>query len=413
MTIYQGRIEGDLEPSAADNCEKVTEVTGSLRLRWPDMHFAMLERVGGDLTVQAKRSWFPNLRDVEGAVSVRAGTGKTRFPSLRHVGGETYISAETDFRDLREVGGALHINAEGCSFPNLKTVAGDFFATARAVSLERLEVVEKELYVAADAADFPQLRLIGSHANVLAAQAGFPKLHEVGGEMFIGRDENNFPRLEQVRGLIVGGHHASLPALRTVEGALRIEAEGASMPVLTSVGSLIAGGRIAFMPRLQRDGDRSPDHSMPPSRDEQASEPDAGLKKAITITLVREPHIRSTSDGRKLLIFEGTEDGRMTPLSAVHEVGDRDGRHGAVLEERLRRIGGGDRVTVAGQWVRHRWAGPDSSSHERWEFRTSRFRAGDHTLAQMGGATPAAAIDDTAPPRTSAGMPWPHRDLGR
>lgn len=107
---------------------------------------------------------------------------------------------------------------------------------------------------------------------------------------------------------------------------------------------------------------------------------DAGSKKAVTITLSREPEMSVLRTGERAVVFRGVEDGATKPLRAVfmvplHRVENNE-QGEADLDRRLRALGGGDEMTIAGQWSKNRWDGRES-----WEFRTQHFAEGRHSLS--------------------------------
>lgn len=109
---------------------------------------------------------------------------------------------------------------------------------------------------------------------------------------------------------------------------------------------------------------------------------DAGSKKALTITLSREPEMTVLRTGERAVVFRGTEEGATRPLKAVftvplHRVENSE-RGSDELDRRLRDIGGGDKLTLAGQWKKNVWQGRES-----WEFNTKHFAEGDHTLDKV------------------------------
>lgn len=109
---------------------------------------------------------------------------------------------------------------------------------------------------------------------------------------------------------------------------------------------------------------------------------DAGSKKALTITLSREPEMATLRDGQRAVVFRGVEEGGIKPLKAVfplplHRV--ENSEQGAEdLDRRLRDLSGGDKLSVAGQWKKNVWQGRES-----WEFNTKHFAEGAHTLDKV------------------------------
>jgi len=113
---------------------------------------------------------------------------------------------------------------------------------------------------------------------------------------------------------------------------------------------------------------------------------DAASKKALTITLAHEPEMRFMPSGDRVMLLRGVEDGRTSPLTAVYVVPtrttDSEDRE-AAFDQTLRGLGGGDRVSLAGQWAKRGWNDQRGQRHEAWEFKTQIFAAGDVPLDRM------------------------------
>ncbi len=148
---------------------------------------------------------------------------------------------------------------------------------------------------------------------------------------------------------------------------------------------------------------------------------DAASKKALTITLAREPEMGMLRTGERIVVFRGTEDGATRPLKGVftvplHRV--ENSEQGEIdLDRKLRALGGGDELTLAGQWSKNTWQG-----RETWEFKAQHFAEGRHSLEQVlekarierGEKSPAVESGMVAETRTAvtARRPQPARDGG-
>ena len=148
---------------------------------------------------------------------------------------------------------------------------------------------------------------------------------------------------------------------------------------------------------------------------------DAATKKALTITLAREPEMGMLRTGERVVVFRGTEDGAARPLKGVftvplHRVENSE-QGEADLDRKLRALGGGDELTLAGQWSKNTWQGRES-----WEFKAQHFAEGRHTLEQVlekarverGDQAPAVdgalAVEERAP--ATVRRPHPAREGG-
>lgn len=113
---------------------------------------------------------------------------------------------------------------------------------------------------------------------------------------------------------------------------------------------------------------------------------DKASKKALTITLVHEPEMRSLQSGDSVMLLRGVEDGKNNPLVAVYNVPsrtrDNEDRE-ASFDQTLRELGGGDRVSLAGQWSKRGWNDRAGVRQESWEFKTQIFEKGDVPLDKM------------------------------
>lgn len=113
---------------------------------------------------------------------------------------------------------------------------------------------------------------------------------------------------------------------------------------------------------------------------------DRDTKKALAITLVHEPEIRFRPSGEQVVLLRGVEDGRTSPLTAVFTVPSRtrdSEEREASFDQTLRGIGGGDRVSLAGQWSKRGWNNSAGVRQETWEFKTQIFQKGDFSLGKM------------------------------
>lgn len=113
---------------------------------------------------------------------------------------------------------------------------------------------------------------------------------------------------------------------------------------------------------------------------------DAATKKALTITLSHEPEGRTKPSGERVILLRGVEEGRTQPLTAVYTVPMRtshDEDREARFDQTLRGLGGGDRVSLGGQWAKRGWNDAAGIRHEAWEFKTQVFEKGDVPLERM------------------------------
>lgn len=115
-------------------------------------------------------------------------------------------------------------------------------------------------------------------------------------------------------------------------------------------------------------------------------ERDFKSKKALTLTLTHEPEIRGLPNGDRVVLLRGSEDGRnavtaaayIVPPRATERVADRD-----ALDDTLRDMSGGDRVSLAGQWAKRIWSKASGEKVASWEFKTQHFEKGDHSLGEI------------------------------
>lgn len=115
-------------------------------------------------------------------------------------------------------------------------------------------------------------------------------------------------------------------------------------------------------------------------------ERDARSKKAVSITLVHEPEMRTLRTGERAVILRGTEEGRSTPMAAIYAIPPRiEGNEAKsqAFDDTLRGLGGGDKLTLAGQWARRGWKDAQNVSHVAWEFKTQHFAKGEMSLEQV------------------------------
>lgn len=113
---------------------------------------------------------------------------------------------------------------------------------------------------------------------------------------------------------------------------------------------------------------------------------DRGSKTRISMTLVQEPEFRSTLSGERTVLLRGTQDGQSVPSVASYKVPDR------VMDDRdaensfmrqMQDIGGGDRLSLAGQWSKRKWQDREGLPRETWEFKAQHMAVGDVSLEKM------------------------------
>lgn len=120
------------------------------------------------------------------------------------------------------------------------------------------------------------------------------------------------------------------------------------------------------------------------AEDDQAR--DAGSKKALSITLVHEPETRNMMNGERVVMLRGTEPGRINPILALYVVPPRvanDEKRDEAFDRSLRELGGGDKVSLAGQWSKRTWSDHAGDKHESWEFKTQHFAQGEMSLERI------------------------------
>lgn len=119
---------------------------------------------------------------------------------------------------------------------------------------------------------------------------------------------------------------------------------------------------------------------------EDDRERDAGSKKAVTITLEHEPESRTLRSGERVMLLRGTEEGRTKPIVAVYalpaRIQDNEASEEA-FDRRMRDMGGGDKVTLAGQWNKRVWNDAQDVRRESWEFKTQHFEMGAMPLEKV------------------------------
>lgn len=108
-------------------------------------------------------------------------------------------------------------------------------------------------------------------------------------------------------------------------------------------------------------------------------------KSALVLTLSQEPMVRETAGGDPFVVFVGTQKGLDQPSVAVLRLPREmeQGERREALDNELRALGGGDQLSLAGQWVRHSWTNPDKTPQESWSFETKAFARGEFSLEQM------------------------------
>lgn len=113
---------------------------------------------------------------------------------------------------------------------------------------------------------------------------------------------------------------------------------------------------------------------------------DQRSKKALVITLDHEPETRGLMTGETVVLLRGTEDGRSKSSVAVYTVpariSDDEGAERA-FDRQLRDMGGGDKISLAGQWSRRTWKDANNKPQEAWEFKAQHFALGERTLEQI------------------------------
>jgi hypothetical protein len=153
MTIYTGKIRGDLTLRKGDDASKVTEVTGWLDISAEGAQLPVLTSVGGWLDISAEGAQLPVLTSVGGWLDISAEGAQ--LPVLTSVGGGLYISAEgAQLPVLTSVGGWLDISAEGAHLPVLTSVGGglDIHAGKRFHAPQLREVAGKPIAAPEEAA---------------------------------------------------------------------------------------------------------------------------------------------------------------------------------------------------------------------------------------------------------------------
>lgn len=116
------------------------------------------------------------------------------------------------------------------------------------------------------------------------------------------------------------------------------------------------------------------------------AERDAASRKAVVITLDREPEMRTKPDGTEIAVFRGRENGRTSSLVAIYEkplraVNEDDAA--ADFDRRMRALGGGDKMTLAGNWAKRVWKDQAGDRREAWEFKSQHFVKGEVPLERM------------------------------
>ncbi len=102
MTIYTGKVRGDLTLRKGDDASKVTEVTGGLYISAEGAQLPMLTSVGGGLDISAEGAQLPVLTSVGGWLYISAGK-RFHAPLLREVAGKPLPDPEVAAALLLEV----------------------------------------------------------------------------------------------------------------------------------------------------------------------------------------------------------------------------------------------------------------------------------------------------------------------
>lgn len=109
------------------------------------------------------------------------------------------------------------------------------------------------------------------------------------------------------------------------------------------------------------------------------------FKSVLVLTLSQEPMVRFSSDESPFVLFVGNQKGVEKPSVAVLRL-PKDMAQGQKREEldtELRALGGGDTMSLAGQWRKHRWMSPDNTPQQSWSFESRVFAKGEHSLDQL------------------------------
>lgn len=119
-------------------------------------------------------------------------------------------------------------------------------------------------------------------------------------------------------------------------------------------------------------------------RDEESR--DAASKKALSITLVQEPEMRSLPSGEAVVVLRGTEKGALRPLVAVYKIPDRvmanEETHASFMRS-MQEIGGGDKMSLAGSWTQRHWKTQQGEMMKAWEFKAQHIAVGEVPLERM------------------------------
>lgn len=108
--------------------------------------------------------------------------------------------------------------------------------------------------------------------------------------------------------------------------------------------------------------------------------------KSISITLVHEPEMRSLPSGDRVVMFRGTQPDQSNPTLASYTVPPRaEGRDADrdAFDGLMRNLGGGDKLTLAGQWSKRNWKDSEGQARSAWEFKTQHFAQGDMSLEKV------------------------------
>lgn len=116
------------------------------------------------------------------------------------------------------------------------------------------------------------------------------------------------------------------------------------------------------------------------------AERDSKSKSHIAITLVREPEFRSSMSGERMVLLHGTQDKQTSPSIAEYKIperimGDRNAEYSFMRQ--MEKIGGGDRMSLAGQWSKRRWKDREGTPRITWEFKAQHIAEGDVSLEKM------------------------------
>lgn len=116
------------------------------------------------------------------------------------------------------------------------------------------------------------------------------------------------------------------------------------------------------------------------------AERDGKSKSAIVLTLVHEPEMRALPSGDRIMVLRGTQDRQTNPSVAAYILPPRVNESDEASEAfngRMRALGGGDKVTLAGNWSKRVWKSPEGKKNEAWEFKAQHFAEGRMSLERL------------------------------